>query len=87
MNKRHKLVSVKLLRKSSDAFIGFSVKGILDGQSTIFTGIMTITEDMEAFISFDDESIDSLDEWYDQCGEKLHDEIFVKLKKNIHKYL
>ena len=88
VKKKHKLISVKLSRKSFDeredttlAVIRFSVKAILDGKKTMFTGFMTITNDMQAIISFDDESMASLDDWFDECGEKLHNEIFAKLKK------
>ena len=94
MNKKHKLISVKLSRKSFDerkdtlsVVIYFSVKAILDGKKMMFTGFMTVTDDRQAIISFDDESMASLDDWFDECGEKLHNEIFAKLKKNIDKYL
>ena len=93
VNKKHKLISVKLLRKLFDegedntlAVIHFSVKGVLDGQRMMFTGFMTITDDRQSIISFDDESMASLDDWFDECGEKLHNKIFVQLAKNVGKY-
>jgi hypothetical protein len=90
MSKKNKLISVKLLPREDLAMsyeqtqpeFHFSVKGIVEGQKMIFKGCMKLLGGKKVEFSFDELPM-CLDDWFEECQEKLKHLVITQLA---HKY-
>ena len=89
MSKKNKLLSVKLLPQQDLAIeyiptqsefpeFHFSVKGIVEGKKLIFKGCMKIIAEKKVQFTFEEVQI-CLDDWFEECQEKLKDVVINQL--------